>query len=171
MDNTQKTHWKTYHNPDYIGAYAFQENERKILQIKSARQEAVIGASGKREDCLVVHFSSADKPLICNVTNSKAISKVAGSPYIEDWAGHHIELFVTQVSAFGDTVDAVRVKTTAPKLVKPRMTDKQQAQAIKRLAAGQLTRETIEQHYLIDDNDWEALTEAAMELTQTTINK
>jgi hypothetical protein len=113
----QKTHWKKFHNPEYIGAYAFMPDETKVVTIKSARQESVQGSSGKKDDCLVVHFEQHGvKPLICNVTNSKTIAHVAGSSYIEDWVGVSIELFVTEVSAFGDTVEAVRVKKTAPKV-------------------------------------------------------
>jgi hypothetical protein len=42
----------------------------------------------------------------------KLISKATGSPYVEQWQGKEIILFVTQVSAFGSMVDAVRVKYT-----------------------------------------------------------
>jgi len=113
----QKTHWKKFHNPDYIGAYAFQPEETKVLTIKSAKQESVKGTSGKSDDCLVVHFEQPGvKPLICNVTNSKTIAHIAGSAYVEDWPGTSVELFVTEVQAFGDTVEAVRIKKTAPKV-------------------------------------------------------
>jgi len=110
-----KTHWKKFHNPDYIGAYAFQPEESKVLTIREAKQEKVQGSTGKKEDCLVVYFTEPEKPLICNVTNSKAIAKVVGSNFIEDWPGTRIELYVTMVSAFGDQVEAVRVRTVPPR--------------------------------------------------------
>lgn len=103
------THWKKLENPEYIGSYAFQPDERKIVTIKSVRREMVSGADGKREECTVVHFAEAEKPLILNATNGKAIAKVAKTPYIEQWAGVRIELHVEKVKAFGEIVEAVRV--------------------------------------------------------------
>ena len=152
-----KTHWKTYHNPDYIGAYAFQPDERKVVTIQSAKQESVMGKNGKAEDCLVVHFSENIKPLICNVTNSRAIEKVAGSGYIEDWKGVRIELYVTTVSAFGDQVEAVRVKQTPPPQ-KPELTESHAAYAkVAEAVQSGYTRAQIEQKYRVSDQVWEAL--------------
>lgn len=108
------THWKKLDNPDYIGAYAFQPGEEKIVTIKQVRREVVTGAEGKKEECTVVHFVEPEKPLILNATNGKAIQKVAGSGYIEEWAGVRIILKVETVKAFGDIVDAVRVSKKKP---------------------------------------------------------
>ena len=108
------THWKKLDNPDYIGAYAFQPGEKKIVTIDRTRREMVNGPDGKREECTVVHFREKEKPLILNATNGKMISKLAGSPYVEEWAGLRIVLGVEKVKAFGDVVDAVRVKNEHP---------------------------------------------------------
>jgi hypothetical protein len=48
--------------------------------------------------------------MILNKENMKVITKVAGSPYIEQWVGKELILYVTKVAAFGSMVDAVRVK-------------------------------------------------------------
>jgi hypothetical protein len=102
MSTELKTHWKKLHNPDYIGAYAFQPGEEKVLTIASVTQEDVKNKDGKSDTVMTVRFKEKDvKPLICNVTNAKAIEKVAGSGYIEDWTGVPIQLYVTEVSAFG----------------------------------------------------------------------
>jgi hypothetical protein len=116
------THWKKLHNPNYIGTYAFQPNERKVLTIKSTYQEDVHSPDGKTETCQVVSFVEDEKPLIVNKTNAESIEKVAGSPYVEYWTKTQIELFVTKVQAFGKTVDAVRVKPTPPKIEKEKLT-------------------------------------------------
>jgi len=110
------THWKKLTNPDYLGAYAFEPGEEKIGTIAYVREESVIGADGKKEDCTVAHFSEKElKPLILNATNCKAITKLYESPYIEDWAGKRIVMRVQQVKAFGEVVDAVRIKPEIPK--------------------------------------------------------
>lgn len=109
------THWKKLDNPDYIGAYAFQPNELKTLTISIVRRELIHGVDGKTEECTVVYFKdSGVKPLILNATNGKAIAKVTETPYIEEWAGKQIILGVEKVKAFGEVVDAVRVKKQKP---------------------------------------------------------
>lgn len=112
-----KTHWKKLNNPDYLGAYALEPGEDMILTIKSAGEETYVGNAGKKETGLLIHFMERDvKPMICNATNAKAITKVAGSPYVEDWRGVKISLYAAEVSAFGDTVEALRVRPFEPKV-------------------------------------------------------
>lgn len=111
-----KTHWKKAVAPgDYLGAYDFQEGEEKVVTIKSVNQaETIVTNEGKSQHA-VVHFTEDVKPLLLNVTNSKAITKVASSPYFEDWPGNPIQLYVDpNVRAFGETVSAVRVRPRKP---------------------------------------------------------
>lgn len=107
---TMLTHWKMLDNPDYIGAYAFQPGEEKIVTISRVQRAMVPGPDGKREECTIVHFVEKEKPLILNATNGKMIEKLSGTGYIEQWAGVRIKLVVEKVKAFGDVVAAVRVK-------------------------------------------------------------
>lgn len=105
------THWKKLTNPDYLGSYAFQRGEEKIVTIDYVRQETVTGPEGKKSECIVAHFKQPDaKPLILNHTNAKIIEKLFSTPYIEEWAGKSIVLIVSKIQAFGEQVDAVRVK-------------------------------------------------------------
>ena len=114
------THWKKLTNPDYLGSYAFDPGEEKIGTIAYVREESVVGADGKKEDCTVAHFAEKDlKPLILNATNCKAITKLYKSPFIEDWAGKKIVMRVQAVKAFGEIVDAVRIKPEIPKSTAP----------------------------------------------------
>ena len=104
-------------NPDFLGAYALEPGEDLIATIKSAAKETFIGTAGKKDEGLVVHFAESDiKPMIVNVTNAKEISKLAGSSYIEDWKGCKIQLYAAEISAFGETVDALRVRPFPPKV-------------------------------------------------------
>lgn len=165
-----KTHWREFHPTDYIGAYAFEEDEEKVLTIAKAGHERVKDSSGKTDDCLVVHWKEKGvKPLIVNVTNSKAISKVAGSPYIEEWPGVAVTLFTMEVSAFGETVEAVRVRQTAPKLTKPVLSPSHEkwGKAIESVADGQITVEQIKGKYQLSDEDEASLKEAVSELVST----
>lgn len=111
-----QTHWKKLTNPDYIGAYSIEDGKDLILTIKKVVQESVTGADGKKEDCIVCYWQENQKPMILNVTNCKMIAKLANSPYIEQWAGIKVQIGVEKVKAFGDVVDALRIRKTKPKV-------------------------------------------------------
>lgn len=111
-----KTDYRKLMDKPYLGAWDIPENGELVLTIKNVTTDKVMNESRKEEEKMLIQFSDAKKPMICNVTNAKAISKVAGSTYIEDWTGVRIILYATEVSAFGDTRDAIRVKPYAPKL-------------------------------------------------------
>ena len=50
------------------------------------------------------------KPMILNATNSRTMAKITGSPFIEDWAGARITVYVERGIKFGrDLVDGLRV--------------------------------------------------------------
>ena len=105
------THWKKLTNPNYLGAYAFDQGEEKLVTIDTVIDEMITAPDGKESGCMVLHFQEKDiKPMILNRTNAKTIEKLSGTPYIEEWKGLKITLVVRTVSAFGGEVDAVRVK-------------------------------------------------------------
>lgn len=116
----EKTHWKKLDNPDYLGAYALQPGQDLIVQIKSVGQEEVYNpTNNKKEVCTVAHFTDRNiKPMILNVTNCKTISKLYDTPYIEDWQGKYIALYIAKVKAFGETVEALRVRNKIPTMEK-----------------------------------------------------
>lgn len=110
------THWKKLTNPNYLGSYAFQPGEEKALTIASVGQETVTNPAepDKKENCIVAHFQQPEKPLILNKTNCKTIEKLTGTPDIEQWPGAGIILCVQRVMAFGELVEAVRIRPVKP---------------------------------------------------------
>lgn len=110
------THWKKLTNPDYLGAYSVLDaGHDLILTIKSVSEELVCGADGKKEQCVVARFYEPEKPMILNKTNMKSIEKLYSTPFIEEWTGKKIQVYSARVKAFGDTVDALRIRPTVPK--------------------------------------------------------
>jgi hypothetical protein len=110
-----QTHWKKLHNPDYIGAYAIDPGKSLIVTIRTIKNEVVTGPDGKKEECMTMTFEERDaKPMIVNSTNAKTIEKIYKTPYIEEWAGKKIELYAEKVKAFGEVVDALRIKQKIP---------------------------------------------------------
>ena len=112
-----KTHWKkVVSDPNYLGEADFNEGEEKIGTIAYvAQSESVMTAEGSSKKA-VVHFRETGlKPMILNVARSKAITKVVGSPYFEDWVDAQIQLYIEHgIKAFGDVVSAVRVRPRKP---------------------------------------------------------
>jgi hypothetical protein len=152
-----KTHWKALTHPDYIGAYALMQGEKNIdliVTIETVKREIVIGADGKKEECTVAHLKG-HKPMILNATNQKAITKALGTPFIEDWAGKSITLYVAKVKAFGDTVDALRVKTEAPVIKLPELTPQHPnwGKAITALKAGNSTIDDVKKKYSLSQEN------------------
>lgn len=98
------THWKSLTNPNYLGSYAFENNQDMVCTIKIVRNEVVTGEGGRKEECTVCYFVENVKPMILNKTNMKTISKVAGSPFIEDWSGHKIQIYVDPKVRFGKEI-------------------------------------------------------------------
>jgi len=107
-----KTHWKQLVNPDYIGAYSLGGKDLKVT-IERVVRELVTGTAGKKEECTVAYLTG-QKPFIVNRTNAKTISKVVGSPYIEDWANQSIVLFPTVTKLKGEDVECLRVRDVQP---------------------------------------------------------
>lgn len=111
----QLTHFKKLQNPDYLGSYELPNGEDLILTIKSVATEMITGNGGKKEEKMVIRFAENVKPMICNRTNAKVIAKIHKTPYIEQWAGKPIQLYSSRITAFGEEVDALRVRDFLPK--------------------------------------------------------
>lgn len=107
-----KTHWKKLKNPNYIGAYELMDgtdNPELVVTIEKVVKEMVKGSDGKSEECTVAYLVG-QKPMILNTVNSKTIEAIVKSPFIEDWKGQTIMIFVKRIKAFGEWVDALRIK-------------------------------------------------------------
>jgi hypothetical protein len=131
-----KTHFKKLANPEYLGSYDFEQGEERTLTIVSVTSKEVTGAGNKKNMRPVLNFDKG-KPMVCNSTNAKTISKLCKSPYVEDWVGLAITIYVLpNVDAFGEKVDALRVRPVAPG--KPALTESmpQFNEAVKYIAGG-----------------------------------
>ena len=110
------THWKKLTNPDYLGAYILEPGQEIIATIDRVQTEQVTGPDGSKSECIVAHFAERDiKPMILNVTNCKTITALTGSAYVEDWPGTKIQIYAAKVRAFGEMVEALRIRPTPPK--------------------------------------------------------
>lgn len=158
-----KTHYKKLDNPNYLGAYSLMDGEEQpkdlIVKITKVCNEDVVSANGT-EQCKIAHFHG-QKPMILNSINSKTIAKVVGSPYIEDWVGQNITLYVAKIKAFGESMEALRVRPTAPIIQLPTLSpdSPRWGGAKKSLEAGDVTLEAIKKNFTISKEHQALLTE------------
>lgn len=113
---TQVTgHWKKLFDPNFLGSWDLEENDL-IVTVKSVTFEKMHDVQNKTEiEKPVINFLEDVKPFVLNPTNARTIERVMKSPRVENWKGNKIQLFKTQVKAFGGMVDAIRVRDFAPK--------------------------------------------------------
>ena len=102
----------------YVKAAEVPE-EGLTLTIDRVEMEDVDGKGSHKP---VVYFRKAKKGLVLNVTNSKKIQQLAGSPDTDDWSGKTITLYQSETEYAGDTVPCIRVraaKNGSTPVVKP----------------------------------------------------
>ena len=151
-----KTHFKKLRNPNYLGSWDLAKEDgtfdNAILTIAGVSKELVHDGQGGQDECVVCSFKES-KPMILNSTNINAISKACGSPYIEDWTGRKIEVFVKKVKAFGEYHDALRIVPKAPtvpkKETKPQLAMDKVANVRAAISEGKFTIDQIQDMYTI----------------------
>lgn len=161
---SDRTHWKLLTNPNYIGAYTLAADGKDlVVEIIKVQRERVQGTDGKQEECTVAHLQG-QKPLILNKTNCKIIEKIYGTPFIEEWTGKKITLYVANVRAFGDVVPALRIRDKVPSVIKGKFTPEHPkwAGAIAALKAGSVTIQAIEKTYSLSTTNKQLLIDAAI---------
>ena len=110
-----KTHWKKLTNPNFLGAYSFEENEKeRTLIIKEVKKELVKGVGGRSNELIVAYFTNG-KPMILNKTNCKTITLVHKTPFIEEWCGLSIVIHVELIAFAGERIPSLRVINAAVK--------------------------------------------------------
>jgi hypothetical protein len=160
MEN--QTHWKKKFNYDYLGSYSI-EGKDLILTIREVRTEPVKGSSGRAEDCLVCHFVEDQKPMILNRTNCKTIEKVYKTGFIEEWRGLQIQIYVQKdVAAFGDTVDALRIRPKRPQVTLPALDSSHKAwqNVVAHLSKGNPISDVLKKYTLTEEVKAQLLAEA-----------
>lgn len=158
---SNKTHYKKLRNPLYMGSYELMtggEPKDMVVTILKVDKQ-MVNNGGKSEECVVATLKN-QKPFILNSTNSKMITKVTGSPYIEDWSGKSIILYVTKVKFGRDWHDALRIRDEVPREdIKEDLNPQHERWdgALKAIREGKVTVESIQQAFNINDENLKLL--------------
>lgn len=96
----------------YLKAADVAESDLDVT-IKSIGRETMKNKeTGEDENKPILFFEETKKGIVLNKTNAKQIIKLHGEK--ENWIGKKITLFSTEVDAFGETTEAIRVRSKAP---------------------------------------------------------
>lgn len=156
MSDKILTHWKKLTNPNYIGSYSLQPGEERVVEFIKVVREMVTGADGKKEECTVAYLKD-EKPFILNSTNCKTLTKVFESPFIEQWVGRRCTIFSAKIKAFGEEMEALRIKSIKPPLPELTPLSDKWSGAIAALVDGKVNMNWIKSRYTISKQNEEQL--------------
>lgn len=107
--------FRKFMDKSFLGSWDVPDGGDLILTIDHVSRDDVQNEKG-HEKKMALHFKERDyKPMICNTTNAKAISKAYNSTKVEDWENKKISIYKATISAFGQTQECLRVRDYAPK--------------------------------------------------------
>jgi hypothetical protein len=107
------THWKKAFNKDYLGSWDLEEGQTVNTIVKKVIVKEVTDPQGAKSNCNVAILDGL-KPMILNVTACKQMQRFAKSKHIENWNNIPITIYVDTVKAFGEMVEALRIKDKQP---------------------------------------------------------
>lgn len=119
MSNESKTHYRKAFNSPYLSSADIVEPV--VLTVGHVSLQG--DATKKTKDMFnTAHFVETEirkgeklKPMILNATNSKTMSALTGSAFIDDWQGVRITVYVDHgVRMMGETVDGLRISPERP---------------------------------------------------------
>lgn len=154
------THWKKLTNPNYLGSWDIEPGKDLEVKILRVEKQVVVGVGGEQSECIVATIEN-HKPMILNKTNCKTIEKLFGTPYIEAWKGKTVRLTTEKVKAFGEVVDALRVKAERVD-ARPELTPKSERWqgAIDALKNGTCDLALIKKNFKVNQENIKLLQEA-----------
>ncbi|EIK5380145.1 hypothetical protein LJ917_001602 [Salmonella enterica] len=121
----QKTHYRKAFDSPYLSSSDIVEPT--ILTIARVALES--DKTKKTKDVFnTAYFEERElrpgeklKPMILNATNSKTLKGITGSPFLEDWGGVKVTVFVDKNVRFGkESVEGLRISPA--RVIKPSLT-------------------------------------------------
>lgn len=115
MSERLKGDFRKFMDKSYLGSWDLNEKGDTVLTIDHVERNEVKNDRGSEKKMVIYFAEKGYKPMICNVTNAKAITKALGSPLVENWERKKVALYKATISAFGDVSECIRVREYAPK--------------------------------------------------------
>jgi hypothetical protein len=93
---------------DYLQADDLRGKDVTVTIASIEPRHELKGENNRIEHKPVVTVKNGTKKWVLNKTNAKTIAKKHGKPM--DWIGKQVTLYPTTCTAFGETVDCIRVR-------------------------------------------------------------
>lgn len=110
----QNRHWKNFIDKEYLGSHNLEKGEEMQMTIAKFEGEEEVTTQDGKKTARVLYFKEVIPKMILNITNGNTLTHLYGS-HPEDWIGKTIQVYATQVKAFGKTQDALRIRDFIPK--------------------------------------------------------
>jgi hypothetical protein len=81
-----------------------------VLKIATSSLEKLKNGSGGEQRKVVLTFLKTEKQLPLNATNFDSVMDITGEDDSDNWVGHKIELYPTQTTMQGKSVDCIRIR-------------------------------------------------------------
>ena len=127
MEQIEKTHYRKAFNSPYLSAsdivepMVFKINRVELEPDKTKKTKDLFNTAYFEEK--FIRTGEELKPMILNATNSRTMKNLTGSPYINDWTGVLVTVYVDPSVRFGrDTVEGLRISAERPRTQKPELT-------------------------------------------------
>ena len=170
---SEKTHFKKAFNSPYLGSQDLPDYKDINLTVEKVLLQ---GSEGLKENnnFNIAYFTDPKiKPMLLNATNSKILSKLCKSVYIEDWVNTEITLTVkTGIKAFGGIHDALRIREITRKSLKnlPVLNNKSKKwdELVLKVFEG-AERAVIEKYYSVSEEVWGKLVKKGLEVQEASL--
>lgn len=155
---------KGFLEPKFLGAWDVPKGGTLIVKIKDFEMVKVKNHKTNREEDKFTLKLHNHKPMICVITNAKAITEALGTKEMNDWIGKYIDIQVKIVHSPQGMVPALRVKKEAPPTPKYSFTPehKKWDDVIKSIAEGDGTIEQMKEKFTLSEAHEEQMKEEAM---------
>lgn len=112
MNEQELTDYRAFYDSTYVRAWDIPPGRDAVCVIERVVAVEIKGVD-KTERRPVVYFRDKQKGLVLNKGMGKMIKGMYGR-FTKDWLGKPIAIYATQVTAFGETHDVVRVRPQVP---------------------------------------------------------
>lgn len=154
----KKTHYRTFSKSKHLAS----DDLIGLPSIKVTIAKAFTGTDkNKKKDGPVpilefkekfIRENEPLKSMILNMTNMKTLEDISGSPYLEDWIGLEIEIYVLNGIRFGsDLVDGLRIRQPKPERPKKALCDDQIDKLVNSIISGAYSLDRLSNQFTYTD--------------------
>ena len=112
-DNTLANIFKVGDLFQYLSAEMFVGNRDVVMTISLVEITELENQRGKQERAILYFKETAKGLVVGNKTNVRQLVNLFG-PETDNWVGHRVALFTTEVTAFGKTMQSIRIRDFEP---------------------------------------------------------